>query len=35
MTEIGNYTIKFMSINEKQKKVLQENRDMVLVVEEL
>ena len=35
MTEIGNYTVKFMSINEKQKNVLQENRDMVLVVEEL
>lgn len=35
MTEIGNYTIKFKSINEKQKNVLQENRDMVLVVEEL
>ena len=29
MTEIGNYTIKFMSINDKQKNVLQENRDVV------
>lgn len=29
MTEIGNDTIKFMSINDKQKNVLQENRDMV------
>ena len=29
MTEIGNYTIKFMSINDKQKNVLQENRDIV------
>lgn len=29
MTEFGNYTIKFMSIVDKQKDVLQENRDMV------
>ena len=29
MTEIGNYTIKFMSINDKQKNGVQENRDVV------
>ena len=29
MTEIGNYTIKLKSINDKQKNVLQENRHMV------